>query len=64
MISNNRTKLIQLRGMQIRLSSPQRIRKWAEKNLGGKWIGQVTNPQTVNYQKMTINFKNLRNIKI
>ena len=45
-------KSIHLKGIQIRLASPQIIRKWAEKKLpNGEIVGQVTNSQTVNYQK-------------
>ena len=65
MESNNLIKLIHFRGFRIRLASPQMIRRWAEKELpNGKLVGQVTNPQTVNYQKMTRRFKRLRNIEI
>lgn len=45
-------KSIGLKGIQIRLASPKNIRKWAERKLpNGKIIGQITNSQTVNYQK-------------
>jgi DNA-directed RNA polymerase subunit beta' len=43
---------IRLKGIQIRLASPNNIRRWAERKLpNGKIIGQVTSSQTVNYQK-------------
>ena len=46
-------KSIGLKGIQIRLASPKNIRKWAERKLpNGKIIGQITNSQTVNYQKL------------
>lgn len=52
MKSLNLLKLIRLKGIQIRLASPESIKKWAERQLpNGKIIGQVTNSQTVNYQK-------------
>ena len=48
-------KSIRLKGIQIRLASPDIIRKWAERQLSnGKIIGQVTSSQTVNYQKLII----------
>ena len=44
---------MKLQGIQIGLASPQRIRFWAERQLkDGKSIGPITNPQTVNYQKI------------
>ena len=51
---------IRLKGLKIRLASPQIIRKWAERKLpNGKIIGQITSSQTVNYQnkfrKLTLN---------
>lgn len=49
-------KSIRLKGIQIRLASPNIIRRWAERRLpNGKIVGQVTSSQTVNYQK---NIKN------
>lgn len=46
-------KSIRLKGIQIRLASPYSIKKWAERRLpNGKIIGQITNSQTVNYQKI------------
>lgn len=50
-------KLIRLKGVQIKLASPENIKKWSERQLpNGKIIGQVTNSQTVNYQnKLDIN---------
>ena len=48
-------KSICLKGIQIRLASPQNIRRWAERKLpNGKIMGQVTNSQTVNYQNSRI----------
>ena len=45
-------KSIHLKVIQIRLASPNTIRKWAERKLpNGKIVGQVTSSQTVNYQK-------------
>lgn len=45
-------KLIRLKGVKIKLASPENIKKWSERHLpNGKIIGQVTNSQTVNYQK-------------
>ena len=42
---------IRLKGLKIRLASPQMIRKWAERKLPNeKIIGQITSSQTVNYQ--------------
>nr|UXE31202.1 RNA polymerase beta' subunit [Ostreobium quekettii] len=42
---------IRLKGIQIRLASPNNIRRWAERKLpNGKIVGQVTSSQTVNYQ--------------
>ena len=47
----NFLKSISLRGIQIRLASPESIRLWAERRLpNGKIVGQVTSSQTVNYQ--------------
>ena len=48
-----KTTSIRLRGVQIRLASPQLIRSWAERELpNGKIVGQVTSSQTVNYQTL------------
>lgn len=48
-------KSLRLKGIQIRLASPNIIQKWAERQLpNGKIIGQVTSSQTVNYQKLII----------
>lgn len=48
-------KSICLKGIQIRLASPNNIRRWAERKLpNGKIIGQVTNSQTVNYQNTRV----------
>ena len=59
MDSDTLLKSINLKGIQIRLASPKRIRRWAERKLpNGKIIGQVTSSQTVNYQK----YKNNNNI--
>lgn len=45
-------KSIRLKGIQIRLASPDTIRRWAERKLpNGKIVGQVISSQTVNYQK-------------
>jgi DNA-directed RNA polymerase subunit beta' len=45
-------KSIRLKGIQIRLASPNIIRRWAERTLpNDKIVGQVTSSQTVNYQK-------------
>lgn len=45
-------KLVRLKGVKIKLASPENIKKWSERHLpNGKIIGQVTNSQTVNYQK-------------
>lgn len=53
MKSKLKTTFIQLRGVQIRLASPQLIRSWAERELpNGKIVGQVTSSQTVNYQTL------------
>ena len=50
-------KSIRLKGVQIRLASPTNIKKWAERRLpNGKIIGQITNSQTVNYQKIRFLF--------
>lgn len=50
-------KSIRLKGIQIRLASPNNIKKWAERRLpNGKIIGQITNSQTVNYQTIKILF--------
>lgn len=55
MDSNLFLKAIHLKGVQISLASPEKIRQWAERKLpNGKVIGQVTSSQTVNYQ----NYKN------
>lgn len=52
MDSNTFLKSIHLKGIQIRLASPNSIRRWAERKLpNNKVIGQVTSSQTVNYQK-------------
>lgn len=61
MDSINFLKSIQLKGIQIRLASPESIRRWAERKLpNGKIIGQVTSSQTVNYQKYrNMNYINL-----
>lgn len=48
----NFLKSINLRGVKIRLASPNIIRKWAERKLpNGQIVGQITSSQTVNYQK-------------
>ena len=53
MSSSKLLKSIYLKGIQIRLASPQIIRRWAEKKLpDGTIVGQVTSSQTVNYQKI------------
>lgn len=53
MKSKLKTTSIRLRGVQIRLASPQLIRSWAERELpNGKIVGQVTSSQTVNYQTL------------
>ena len=58
MESKTLLKSMRLKGIQIRLASPQSIRKWAERKLpNGKIIGQVTNSQTVNYQKKITNLR-------
>lgn len=59
--SINFLKSIHLKGIQIRLASPESIRRWAERKLpNGKIIGQVTSSQTVNYQKYrNMNYINL-----
>lgn len=50
-------KSIRLKGIQIRLASPNSIKKWAERRLpNGTIIGQITNSQTVNYQTIKIVF--------
>jgi len=61
MDSINFLKSIRLKGIQIRLASPESIRRWAERKLpNGKIIGQVTSSQTVNYQKYrNMNYINL-----
>lgn len=39
--------------IQIGLASPKQIRRWAERKLPtGRIVGQVTNPQTVNYKTL------------
>lgn len=61
MDSINFLKSIRLKGIQIRLASPESIRRWAERKLpNGKIIGQVTSSQTVNYQK----YKNMNYINL
>ena len=44
---------MKLQGIQIGLASPKLIKFWAERHyyLQNK-IGPITNPQTVNYQKI------------
>lgn len=42
-----------IESIRIGLASPQQIRNWAERKLpNGRTVGQVTNPQTVNYKTL------------
>ena len=42
-----------IESIRIGLASPEQIRQWAERKLpNGRIIGQVTNPQTVNYKTL------------
>jgi DNA-directed RNA polymerase beta' subunit len=47
------SKGLHVKSIRIGLASPERIRQWAERVLpDGTIIGQVTNPQTVNYKTL------------
>jgi len=42
-----------IESIRIGLASPEQIRRWAERKLpNGRIVGQVTNPQTVNYKTL------------
>ena len=50
---NSKRQEKKLQSISIRLASPERIKQWSERKIpSGEIIGEVTNPETVNYKTL------------